>query len=184
MVLGSGFGYGARQFTPIPTNPASQGAPYFYRSTGVQTRNLPGTGRMVRRAPWNVVPDMEPGADPYINQGYAFTPEGTLRPITDTRAFPPGTFAGALGSALAGAPSADETILGAMKGLLLWGFIGGIAVGLVAGAVASNRAGAGRAMDAAIGSGVGAIAGLAGAVLVGRGATLAARLSSNPSSLS
>ena len=176
-----GLGQGGRTFEPIPQNPSSQGSNWFYRSPFVATRNPPGTGVTVNRAPWAVVPDMEAGANPYMNQGKAFTPEGTLAPITDTRAFPPGTFAmvpsagTGFAGALAGAAT-PESVMSAVKSLFLWGFVGGAAVGLIIGAVISKKEGSGRAVDAAIGSGLGAFTGLAGAVLVGRGATLAAKM--------
>lgn len=168
MLIGThGLGYGARTFTPIPHNPASQGSPYFYRSPLNVTQNLPGTGRTVYRAPWNTVFEPEPGAKPFMNRGKAFTPEGTLVPISE---FPPGTFA------FAGALGEDaDSVLKSMKSLFMWGLFGGALVGLTAGAVLSRRPGVGRAVDAAVGSGLGAVAGAVGSVLVGRGASLAAK---------
>lgn len=163
-----GFGYGGRAFTPIPQNPASQGSQWFYRSPGIMTQNPPGTGRTVNRAPGAAVPDMQPGADPFMNRGKAFDARGKLVPYNY---YPPGTFAGAM---LGG--GAPDSVRSSMAGLLMWGFIGGALVGLLVGAVASTKPGAGRAVASAVGGGVGAVAGMAGAVLVGRGATLAAKL--------
>lgn len=167
----NGLGQGARAFIPIPTNPASQGGP-IYRSPLLVTRNEAGTGRMVRRAPWNVVPDMEPGARPFMNQGKAFTPEGKLVPYRD---FPPNTFqmTGGLAGALAGA--SPDPVGKAVKSLFFWGILGGAMAGFVIGAVASRRDGAGRMVDSAIGGGLGAVTGMAASILVGRGAFLASQ---------
>jgi len=165
MLIGNhGFGYGARTFTPIPHNPASQGSPYFYRSPLNVTQNLPGTGRTVYRAPWNTVFEPEPGARPFMNRGNAFTPEGKLVPMSE---FPPGTFA------FAGAPTTPAGEAG--RGLLMWGFLGGATAGFMFGAVMGQRHGAGAIVDGAVGAGLGAITGMMGAVLVGRGAYLAAK---------
>lgn len=166
-----GLGQGGRAFIPIPNNPASQGGP-IYRSPLLVTRNEPGTGRMVRRAPWNVTPDMESGARPFMNQGKAFTPEGKLVPYS---AFPPNTFqkTGSLAGALAGA-TADPTEKAA-RSLFFWGILGGAMAGFVIGAVVSSRDGAGRMVDSAVGGGLGAVTGMAASILVGRGAFLASQ---------
>lgn len=155
---------GAIAFLPIPNNPASQGGPTRRDSNGGAFVISP-TVTQVRTAPAGV-PDPWPGAGPPPRQDVAFLPDGRLVPKSS---FPAGTFQGALGAT-------DDDPDSALRGFMLASILSGILVGTVFGAVLSKRQRAGRAMDTAIGAGLGAVAGFGAAIIAGRAAVLTTKL--------
>lgn len=158
------FGYGARVPVSPDNDPDSQGGP-FRRSPFALVPSgdgMPpeGNPQMVYRTPHAVVPDAEPGA------GWPGDSLWSMKFLPDGRLVP----AAALGAA------ATDTQR-AVSGLVRFGAIGGLAFGLLSGAIYARQGR--RLRGAAVGSLVGLSAGLFAAGIATGGALVAAEVLSS-----